>query len=80
MNLTPPLFSGSLWLWFWEHRVKVLLTVPFFPASLSLPSTVATFSPMGVFSGTLTDVSDVMSNSGLLSLSSRMVIETCGKR
>lgn len=53
------------------------LTSPFNPASLSLPSTTATFFPMGEFSAMSTEVSDVMSNSGLLSFSSKMVIETC---
>lgn len=54
-----------------------VLTSPFCPASLSLARTTATFSPMGVFSVMSTEVSDVMSNTGLLSFSSRMVIETC---
>ena len=52
------------------------LTIPLAAASLSRPRTVATLTPMGVFSRMLTDVSDVMSNSGLLSFSSRMVIDT----
>lgn len=54
-----------------------ILTSPFNSASLSLASTTATFSPLGVFSAMSTEVSDVMSNTGLLSFSSKMVIETC---
>lgn len=57
--------------------ISFSLTNPFNPASLSLARTTATFFPMGMFSVTSTDVSDVMSNTGLLSFSSRMVIETC---
>lgn len=57
--------------------LSVTLTSPFNLASLSLPRTTATFFPMAVFSGMPTEVSEVMSNSGLLSFSSRMVIETC---
>ena len=59
-----------------DGQVFPSLTIPLAAASLSLPRTVATLTPMGVFSKMLTDVSDVMSNSGLLSFSSRMVIDT----
>lgn len=58
---------------------SVSLTSPFLPASLSRANTTATLRPMVVSSGIDTDKSEVMSNSGLLSFSSRMVIDTCQK-
>lgn len=64
-----------------EHlpSLSLSLTSPFLPASLSRAVTMATLWPMGVSSGTFTVKSDVRSNSGLLSFSSRMVMDTCPK-
>ncbi len=61
---------------FW---IFLSLTSPFLPASLSRANITATLWPIGVSSGISTDKSEVMSNSGLLSFSSRMVIDTCQK-
>lgn len=68
---------SSLCLTFLHFHFVFFHTRPFNPASMSLARTMATFSPIAVFSVMSTEVSDVMSNTGLLSFSSRMVIETC---
>lgn len=58
----------------WHHRP----TCPLLPASGSRARTTATRRPTGLSSATLTAESEVMSNCGLLSFSSRTVMVTCG--
>lgn len=55
----------------------VIATCPLFPASGSLAKTRAIRRPTGLSSEMLTEESEVMSNCGLLSFSSNMVIVTC---
>lgn len=55
-----------------------VLTCPLLPASGSRARTTATRLPTALSSATLTEESEVMSNWGLLSFSSRTVMVTCG--
>lgn len=66
--------KGLEWCWGRMH----CLTCPLLPASGSRARTTATLLPTVLSSGTLTDESEVMSNCGLLSFSSRTVMVTCG--
>lgn len=68
-------YNAGKWLCSW--MIVLFLTSPFKLASRSLARTTATLLPSGVFSRMFTDVSDVMSNSGLLSFSSSIVMDTC---